>query len=134
MEVVGFASSVISLLQLTGKVTTLCYAYIHDVKWVSVSVDELVRELSSFTQALVALRNFMESSPQSPALQLLVGTFRDCTLDLEGLLSKLESKNRRWGKLYKLQWPIKEAETAQFIARLTRSKSILMLALTTDQL
>lgn len=136
-EVLSVAASIIAVLQLTGTVASLGYGYIGGVKRASKDLGELLKELGSLTSVLITLKDYVDANPCSPALQKLGGQdgpIHGCFRELEILQTKLEPRDGFKGIVDNLKWPLKDTETAQFISRIERHKSLFMLALTVDQM
>lgn len=140
MEALGIAASIIAVIQLAGKLTSLGYGYIGGVKRAPKDVQELLDELSSLVKVLVVLRDYVDKNPQSAAaLQTLNGPggpIHGIGQELGVLQSKLDptGKDGFKGIMGDLKWPLKEKETMQHISRIDRHKSLFIFALTTDQM
>lgn len=136
-EVLGIVGSIIAIIQLTGKVASLGYDYVYEVRWGSKDLGELLKELGSLTNVLITLKDYADANLQSLALQRLNdadGPIRGCTLDLKRLQAKLEPKTGYKRKIDRLTWPFKENEIAQHMLRIERHKSLFTLAITLDQM
>lgn len=139
MEPLSAAASIIALIQVAGKLAFLGGKYIQGVKHASKDIDELIRELNSFKQVLVALKEHAEKvSQKSVVLQGLNGQIQECTQQLESLGTELErgmSTQKGLQKIFRsLKWPFKGPETAQIIERIERHKSSFTVALSADNL
>lgn len=131
MEAVGLAASIIGIIQLTGKLTTMTYGYISTCKRAPEDLRSLVAELNLLQQALIVLQS--QSSQQQLTVQGLYGkdgALEKCSQGLQSLVSELEKK----GKKARLMWPFKEKETMQYIAFIERQKTFFLLAISTDNL
>lgn len=136
-EVVGLVASIIAVIQLTGKVTSLGYVYFQALKRAPKDLGELVNELGSLTKVLTTLQDIADKNPQLAALQTLNsrnGPLEGISAELKKLVSKLEPRKGFKGTMDNLKWPLKEADTMQHISRIERCKSLFDLALTTDQM
>lgn len=138
-EVLGIAASIIAVLQLAGAVTIMGYNYLGGVKRASNDTQDVINELHSLSQVLVALKEFADNNPQSTALQKLNtkdGPLAGCAQELKALKSTLEKKGTSGLKkmVDSLTWPLKEKETAQLLARIERHKSLFTFALTADHM
>lgn len=58
-EVLGITSSVIAIVQLTGKLTSLSYGFIGGVKRAPKELHALAGELSSLSQVINALQDYL---------------------------------------------------------------------------
>lgn len=91
MEALGAASSIISVLELTGKVCE----YIGKVREAPEDARELTKELNSLSKVLNSLKDFVGKNPQSAILQALNapgGPLLDCLSKLDGLERKFQPK------------------------------------------
>lgn len=138
MEALGLATSIIAVIQLAGKITSLGYGYISSAKRAPNDIRELLEEISSLAKTLVALKN-LELSPgkQLEALHSLDEPLWGCLLELERLESKLKKSvgGLGWRRfMSSIKWPFKEAENLQIMARIERYKSLFIIALGTDHM
>lgn len=137
-EILGTAASVIAVLELAGKLTVLSYTYIGGVKKAPESIQKLVDELQSLSDALENLQTCTDSNPESPALKKLSGPdgrLQQCARDLEALLLKLAIKPGGFrAKIGRLAWPLKEKEVIECIMQLERHKSHFILTVTVEHL
>lgn len=60
IEALEIAASIIGVIQLAGKATSLSYGYIGGVKRASVDIQQLVDELIALSKALIALKEYMD--------------------------------------------------------------------------
>lgn len=131
-----FAASIIAVIQLTGKVTSLGYRYISGVTRATKDLLGLVKELGSLVEVLDCLQEYANTNPQSAVLQKLnsqTGPLRGCAVELQRLQLKLEPKDGMKGVFQNLKWPLQESETSQHIMGIERHKNLFALALTLDQ-
>lgn len=134
-ETLGIVASIIAVVQLTGKLTSISYGYIGGVKRAGKDLGELLRELGALSGVFIALQHYIDANPQSAPLQRLNdpnGPLRECTKELEELILKLEPRDGWKGVADNLRWPLKEKDTSQYISRLERHKSLFILALQMD--
>lgn len=140
-EIVGLSASLITLIQVVGKATSIGYGYLGAVKRAPDELQGLVNELNSLSLVLASLQNYVNTYPQSEALQKLndpspakPGPLQECARELAKLVSKAEPKTG-WRKILgRLKWPLQETETSQIIAQIERHKSLFNLALGTDHM
>lgn len=136
-EALGIAASIIAVLQLTGKLTSVGYGYIGGVRRAAKDLGELLQGLGSLSGVLLSLQNYVDANPGSVALQKLGdpdGPLRGCAKELEELISKLTPRDGWKGKIDGLKWPLKEKEISQYVLRIERHKSLFIFALTADQM
>lgn len=135
----SFAASIIAIIQLTAKLTSLGYGYIGGVKRAPDDLRDLMSELISLRQVLTILQNYADANPQSTsALHKLNdkngGPLQGCALALQRLQLKMEPKDGLRGIWNSLKWPLEETETAQHISRIERHKTLFIFAVTTDHM
>lgn len=136
-EALGLVASIIAVLQLAGKVTSLGYEYINGVRWGFKDIGDLLNELGSLSKVLLTLKDYADTNLQSPALQQLNardGPLRGCTVDLRKLQARLQPKAGIKRKIDILTWPFREHEMMECIARIERHKTLFILAITADQM
>lgn len=138
-EVFGVVAGIFALSQLAAKVTFLSHEYIKGVKGAPDDVRKFMDELNSLIKVLNALQGVANTNPGSTALKELSdrdGPLRGCIQELENLLLKLERKEVKFSRkiLERVKWPLKKKETLEFVSRIERHKSLLILALNVDQM
>lgn len=137
METLAITASIIALIQLAGRATSVGYSYISGVKRAPKDLRELVAELSSLTEVLAILQDYADKKPQLAALETLGGKggpLHRCARELERLQLELGSMDGLRGVIDNLRWPLKEPETLQYISRIEQYKSLFTLALTVDHM
>jgi hypothetical protein len=151
MDPLSITASIITVLQATNAVISVCYDYCAAIKnsWELSKVTEEVKSLRNLLEVLEQLAKKAESADsttetQLPTLKLLcqpdVGPLAICLIELEALKKKLAppdwsgpvGSNRR-SLIRALSWPLKEGDTRKTLADIERLKAALNLALTTDQ-
>lgn len=136
-EVLGIVSSLVGIIQLAGQLAILTQGYIGGVKRASQDITGLLNELESFGKVLCALKDYIETKPESAALLELDGPdgpLRGCARELEMLQAKLIPREGLKGMFDSLKWPLKEAETQGYILQFERHKSLFTLALSVDHM
>ncbi|KAI5838616.1 hypothetical protein DFP73DRAFT_502743, partial [Morchella snyderi] len=141
MEGLSIAASLIAVIQLTGKVSFLCYGYISKVGQAQQDIESFLEELTSLGKFLGLIDSYVKADPAtSDALQALDKPLDTCMRELENLESKLKPKKtkRAWFKkkmgLTSLMWPLKEKEVTEIISRIERNKTSFLLALSLDNI
>lgn len=129
-EIIGLSVSIVGLIQLTGQIVTVGYGYIGGVNRARKDLRELMDELHSLTKVLVVLGDYVDTSPESTALQTLNEPLQRCVEELRELYLELEPKN----KIDKFKWPLKEKETQQRISRIERFKGLFSFAIAADNM
>lgn len=135
-EAIGFAASIIGVIQLAGQVASLSWGYIGGVRGASKNIRDLASEISGLSSVLaLVLDHADKNSGKSTALGMLngeKGPIQKCTEELEKLQVKLKLRDGVRGAFDSLTWPLKESETLQCISRIQRLKGLFNLALTAD--
>ena len=119
MEALASAASIIAVVQISGKILTLCHGYISSVRDAKADIEWLMCEVNILKELFESVRTAENSIP----VDLLNKTIEE----LEGLQSQLEPKKRhRWKErlgVQALKWPFKTTEVAGTIGRLERHKT-----------
>jgi hypothetical protein len=143
MEVVGFAASIITVIELSSKIASLCIQYSSAVKNGRSDIERLNGELGRFMTTLHGARELLES-PNGVRLRTsnrLWGGLNDCSLQLKQLQLELENKlNHRTAHgvmsrlgFRALKWPLESKEIDTIVKNLERYRDILSLGLVIDQ-
>ena len=131
-EPVGFAASIVTLLDLTKQVLE----YIHDAYHANKEREEILHEVRSTQQILLELKEKSNEEkwtdvmkvvnmPQGP-LQRLESALMSLAKGLKPSSSGLKTAGKA------LIWPFKKKEYQEILGSLERSKSLLALALQKD--
>lgn len=130
MEAIGAAVSIITLLQVAGKLTVLGCDYIRVAKNASNEIKDLMREVASFNKVLVDLRKVIdELGFDCTVLQNISGEVGECQHELASLISRLERHRDKKRHIRSLKWPLQATETKEIVARLERYKTAFLLAI-----
>ena len=154
MDPFSISVRVITLIQVTTEIGSLCCNYLATAKGAARSILEVVDELKSLRNVLESLENLLRSSKETdPATKSQYATIMAlCDVEngpvakeLKYLDKKLRPSNwasrdgsKRKALVQSLTWPLKEGETKKAKPRrrwknIERLKSTLELALTVDQ-
>lgn len=154
MDPLSITASIISVLQATNAVISICYDYSSSLKqsnWQLPKVIEEVKGLRNVLETLEPLVKTAESTTPGPGnrlptLKLLCspdtrrGLLFDCLEELNLLKDKLSppswagpdgSKTR--ALVLAMGWPLKEGDTKKALDNIGRYKATLALAITADQ-
>ncbi|KAI9805277.1 MAG: hypothetical protein M1833_005730 [Piccolia ochrophora] len=139
-------ASLIAILQVSGALISACYDYRNGVKHARTRASGIIDEVRSLEQVLESLIDVLEteeslngdkSSTRLPTVEVLAqadGPLRRAEIELAALKTKLSPSKTQWGAIKReLMWPLEEKEYLKAIDSLGQIKSILNLALTTDQ-
>jgi hypothetical protein len=140
MDGVGSAASVIDL---TDKVTSLCFQYFNEVKNARSEIERLLRELDSLKIVLKSAQQLLQC-PNGTRLQTsqrlcteLDGCFSQLTELQTALAKKLHARptHRRMSlfSIHALKWPFESKDVNGFIATLKLYRDMISAALTIDQ-
>ncbi|KAJ8063411.1 hypothetical protein OCU04_008631 [Sclerotinia nivalis] len=143
MEVLGGASSVIAVIELSAKVAGLCLQYCKNVKKAKGDIEYLLKELNRLDTTLKGAQQLLES-PNGKKLetsQHLHSGLQSCYLQLEKLYAQLE-ETLNVGKRHQvmsrigiraLQWPFQSTDINTIIRNFKNYRDDLSVALTIDQ-
>lgn len=141
MDPLSLSVSIITVLTLAGQLATLGNAYVSSVSGYPKEINDLLTELSSLSQILIALKDIISPTTATPTTPIiwagiLVSPVEECANQLREMLAFLTKYQSPKGKMRKmvqrLMWPLKEAETREWINKLEGHKSTFTLALSTD--
>ena len=139
MEPIGLVGTLIAIVQLSGKITTLCLDYKVNVKDAPEDISRLlneVRGLRGILERLVDLANTDAAMVPLPSLQdaeTKDGVLATCLTDLAQLATVLEKGLADTASKWKaLLWPLRQKDVAKSVQQISQVKSTLQLALATD--
>ena len=145
MEAVGSATSLVSLLEISGKLITAGYGYLSKVAHAPSRMRMVLNEVSSVNLVLGRLEEY--STQQSDSTSILDTLFRSRVFeDCKDVLKKIDGtvqtcmaeseahSSKREVKVFmkRIIWPLKEKETEEILGHLDRIRSILSDAIAQD--
>lgn len=141
MEIIAAASSIITVIQITGTVLSICYDYQSATRSYPKSVVKVTHELQSLRNVLERLADIATSQDDSASIELPTldslnrpsGPLETCKLELKQLELKLapaEGRLKQVGRA--LTWPLKEKDVQKTLGTLARQRGLFQLALTAD--
>jgi small-conductance mechanosensitive channel len=139
MEAVAAAASLITLIELSAKITSTCVQYSRAVKDAANDISRLYKEVKSLQEVLEQARQLLNGphAAKLPASQAMNDAIKDSKTELHNLDQRLApSKSRKFMSLVDsraLKWPFKAAEVDKFLTQLGRCKQSISLALQVDQ-
>ena len=142
MEVVGAIASIITVIQVTARVVSVCYDYQSGIRHSSKDIVNITHELQSLRNILERLADLAQSeddltSVALPTLDLLNasgGPLEICEAELKQLEVKLAPARGRFKQVGRaVMWPLTEKDVQKTLAMLARQRGLLQLALTADQ-
>lgn len=141
MDPLSLSVSIITILTVAGQLATLGNAYATSVSGYPKEINDLLTELSALSQVLIALKDIIDPATATSATpiiwaRILVSPVDECANQLQEMLAfltKYQSSKSKMRKIVKrLMWPLKEAETREWIKKIEGHKSTFTLALSTD--
>ena len=138
MDPVSIAGTLIAIIQISGKVVSLCYEYRRNVKNASAEISQLLEEVTSVRDVVERLHTVADAGEESGELQASDGIAeRDtllvrCLHEMQSLKAKLKLGKGVKGKSKLLVWPLKKKEVYESLATIGRIKATLQLALSAD--
>jgi uncharacterized coiled-coil DUF342 family protein len=139
MEAVAAAASLITLIELSAKITYTCVQYSRAVKDAANDISRLHKEVKSLQEVLEQVRQLLNGphAAKLSASQAMNDAIKDSKTELHNLDQRLApNKPRKIMSLVNsraLKWPFKAAEVDKFLAQLERCKQSILLALQADQ-
>lgn len=145
MDPLSVCAGIIGILQLTGKVVSLCYDFRTGIKNAPRDLKRITDELISLRDVLERLERVADSSEAAGSnectrlsvLELLNkpdGLLVNCQAELRTLEKKLEPAIgvKAIGKVF--SWPLKVGDVEKTLDSIGRFKATLSLSLTADQM
>jgi hypothetical protein len=139
MEGLGGAASVITVIELSAKVASVCVQYSRGVKHAAEDIDRLQGEVKSLQDVLQNAKQLLDGSNgarllASPSLSKEID---GCGSDLIALDQRLNPGKSRKAMsrvgFRALKWPFESKAVHEIIDRLERRKQSISLALQIDQ-
>ncbi|KAH0538628.1 hypothetical protein FGG08_004765, partial [Glutinoglossum americanum] len=138
-EGLALAASVIAVVELSAKVSSLCLKYYTDVKNARDDITRLSREADGLKDILKQVQSLLNgpNSAKLEASRALRNGVDDCFSQLVDLETKLEPGRRprvmrRFG-VRALKWPFKNTEVQGIVKDLGRCREMISLGLHVDQ-
>ena len=142
MEIIGAASSIITVIQISGTLISICYDFQRGTRNYHKDVVTITHELQSLRNILERLADIVGSHDVSASVALPTldslkhsgGPLEICERELKCLELKLipaKSRSRQLGRA--LAWPLRENDFQRTLASLARQRGLFQLALTADQ-
>ena len=149
MDPLGITASVITVLQATHAILSVCYDYSSAVGNSSWELRRVTKEVKSLRDVLETLEKLAEGAgpaaeTQLPTLKRLCepkeGHLAMCLVELKTLEKKLaplscteQAGSKRRAIIQALGWPLREGDTKKTLKNISRFRAILNLAITADQ-
>ena len=143
MEVVGAVSAIITVVQITAKVVSICYAYQSGTRHYPKDLIKITHELQSLRNVLERLTDLAQFQDDSTLMALPTlpdmlidsgGPLDVCKRELEQLQARLAPARGRLDQVGRaLRWPLMEKDVQKTLNILARQRGLLHLALAADQ-
>ena len=128
--------TILAVVQISARVLSLLSKYYRDVKDAKGKVKRISEEIETFQDVLQSVQKVIEHSPSKlPAVSIAaIVQLQQYLSDLEEKLNPPKRKKLmdRVG-LRALKWPFTNKEVEEWITKLNRDKTSLLLALSADQ-
>jgi hypothetical protein len=138
MEGVAITSSIISIIQISDRVITLCGQYIAKVRGTDKEIFQLISIITALKGILEFLHSFAnddENKHRLPSLHSLCGPQQPleiCRAALADIESKLHSKRDYNGVLKAITWPWKWKDIGPVLENIEKQKTLMLLAMQGD--
>lgn len=139
MESLSAAASVIALIEISAKITSLCFQYSVSVKNAKKDIECLQGKVSNISNVFEQVQQLLDGRDEmEPDLP---GSLKECLLQVEKQLKNLKTQLEP-GKTRKamsqigvraLKWPFSRKEVEKLVASFESYEQICTLALLTDQ-
>jgi hypothetical protein len=139
MDGLSGAASVIAVIDISAKITSICYQYSVAVKEAKDDIERVQRKVSDITHILEKLRQLLDSQDKTrlSSTHGLLDSLRQCLQDLEDVKAKLEpGKSRKTMSRFgfrALKWPFTSKQVDKIVSTLEGYQQTFVLALQVDQ-
>lgn len=144
MEGISGAASVIAVIEISAKITSLCIQYSVAVKNAKKDIQHLQRKVSDIKDVLEEVKRLLNGRDKSllsathKLSDSLSNSLKECFLQLQELNTRLEpGKTRKVMsriRIRDLQWPFTSKEVEKLVASLEGYEQTYTLALQKDQM
>lgn len=139
VEPIGLAGTLIAIVQICGKVVSVCYEYRSGVKSAPREISLVLDEVTSVRNIIERLLNILDADDTSalPSLQSMNepdAPLQKCLTELLDLKKslKLEYKLKLKLKRSTLMWPLRRVDVEKRLAAIASIKATLQLAMSAD--
>jgi hypothetical protein len=139
MDGLSGAASVIAVIDISAKITSICYQYSVAVKEAKDDIERVQRKVSDITHILEKLRQLLDSQDKTrlSSTHGLLDSLSQCLQELEDVKAKLEpGKSRKTMSRFgfrALKWPFTSKQVDKIVSTLEGYQQTFMLALQVDQ-
>jgi len=140
MDPLSGAASVIAVVQVAGKVWSLCWKYYSDAKDSKPDIDRLMGYIIALQHLFQHVRDLAKGPGAAKLVaskELIEGTARELEWEFKSLQKVLEPGKRQgilksFGR--RLKWPLQKEDVEKIIQLLERHKTTLITAMNCDQM
>jgi uncharacterized membrane protein len=139
MDGLSGAASVIAVIDISTKITSICYQYAVDVKDAKNDIERVQRKVSDITHVLEKLKQLRDSQDRKrlSTTHGLSDSLKQCLRELEDMKAKLEPGTTRKTMsrigMRALKWPFTNKQVDKIVSILEGYQQTFMLALQVDQ-
>jgi len=137
-EILALVGSIIAVVQIADRVTTLGYEFFGKVKGASRQVMEMIATVSALKTILELLHRFVQANENAAHLPLFRslsqpdGPLKECEEMLRQIERRIQLKREHSGKFKAITWPWQWEEMAKKLNLIDRHKQTFTLALQGD--
>lgn len=139
MDVLSGAAVVITVIDVSAKITALCFQYSAAVMNAKKDIERLRKKVSDIKDVFGQVKQLLDGRDKTLLLATLdlSDSLKECLGQLEVLKTQLEHEKTRKAMsrvgVQALRWPFTSKEVERLVASLESYKQIYTLALLTDQ-
>jgi chromosome segregation ATPase len=139
MDGLSGAASVIAVVNISAKITSLCFQYAVAVKDAKDDIERLQRTVTSIKNVLEQVKQLLDKQGKSllSATHKLLDSLEECRQQLTRLESQLEpGKTRKAMQRFSvraLKWPFTSKQVEKMVTSLEKYEQTFSLALQVDQ-
>jgi hypothetical protein len=139
MDGLSVAGSVIAIIDISAKITSLCFQYSKSVKDATNDIERVRRKVGDITYILETIKQLLDEQGQThlSTTHGLSDSLSQCLQELENLKVKLEPGKTRKAMsrvgMRALKWPFTSKEVDKVISNLKGCEQTLSVALQVDQ-
>jgi hypothetical protein len=134
------AASVIAVIDMSAKITSLCFQYSIAIRDAKKDIERVQRKVGDITRVLEKAKELLDGRDKArlPATHTLFASLKECLQELEDLKTELEpGKTRkamtRFG-VRALKWPFTSKQVEKIVSRLEGYEQTFTLVYQVDQM
>jgi hypothetical protein len=139
MDGLSGAASVIAVIDISAKITSICYQYSIAVKEAKDDIERVQKRVSDITHILEKLKQLLDSQDKArlSSTHRLLDSLSQCLRELEDVKAKLDpGKTRKTMSRFgfrALKWPFTSKQVDKIVSTLEGYRQTFILALQVDQ-